>query len=283
MDAWLRRELRAGHREFAALMARPDDQVNLAAAALLVARDAYPGLAVARYLARLDEMAAEAAAGLAPGAGPMARLAGLIEWYTAAGFQGNLADYYDPRNSYLNEVLDRRLGIPITLGLVLMEVGRRLGVPLTAAGLPRHVVVGWAGPGEPFWLDPFQPGRPLTAEDCRQRVEGLYGRALTWNPAWLAPMTPAAFLLRLLTNLRGAHSARGETERLLPVLEKMLLLAPHDLTLMREVGLLHLDEGRILLGARYLEYFLEHSPPSLDHPPLLRRVQREVRRLAVLN
>ena len=283
MDAWLRRELRAGHWEFAALLARPDDQVDLAEAALLVARDAYPGLAVARYLGRLDEMAVEARAGRAPNAPLDARLAGLIEWYTTAGFQGNLADYYDPRNSYLNEVLDRRLGIPITLGLVLMEVGRRLGVPLTVVGLPGHVVVGWAGPGEPFWLDPFQPERPMTAEDCRRRVEGLYGRSLTWSPAWLTPLTPPTFLLRLLNNLRSAHTQREEAERLLPVLEKMLLLAPHDLTLMREVGLLYLDAGRILLGARYLEYFLEHAPPSLDHPPLLRRVQREVRRVAILN
>lgn len=283
MDAWLRQELRAGHPAFAALIGQPDDRVDLAAAAVLVARDAYPGLSMKRTLARLDEMAADAGAGLAPDAALEARLAALVEWYTDARFQGNVADYHDPRNSYLNEVLDRRLGIPITLGLVLMEVGRRLGVPLTAVGLPGHVVLGWAGPGEPFWLDPFQPTQWMTEEDCRARVEGLYGRSLTWDPAWLAPLMPSTFLLRLLNNLRSAYTLREETERLLPVLEKMLLLAPHDLTLMREVGLLHLDANRVRLGVGYLEYFLNHAPPSLDHPPLLRRVQQAARRVAILN
>ena len=283
MDAWLRRELRAGHQEFAALLERPDEGVDLAEAALLVARDRYPELSMERTLARLDEMAADAGAGLAPNASLEARLAALIEWYTAAGFQGNLDDFHDPLSSYLNQVLDRRRGLPITLGLVLMEVGRRLDVPLTTVGLPRQVVLGWAGPGEPFWLDPFQPTSRLTEADCRARIERLYDQALTWNPAWLAPLMPSAFLLRLLNNLRSAYTRREETERLLPVLEKMLLLAPHDLTLMREVGLLHLDAGRVRLGVGYLEYFLNHAPPSLDHPPLLRQVQQAARRVTRLN
>lgn len=283
MDAWLRRGLRAGHPEFAALLERPDAQVDLAEAALLVARDAYPGLVVEDYRARLDAMAAEAAGDLDPDAGPDTRLAALVAWYVAAGFRGNLSDYYDPRNSYLNEVMDRRLGIPITLGLVLLEVGRRLGIALTPIGLPGHVVLGWAGPGEPFWLDPFHPQTRMTEEDCRRRVEGVYGRSLTWNPGWLAPLTPRTFLVRLLNNLRGAHLARGETASLIPVLEKMLLLAPTELSLLREVGLLHLDAGRVGLGGRYLEYYLEHAPPSLDHSALVRRLQWEVSRVARRN
>ncbi|MCW5853285.1 MAG: transglutaminase family protein [Anaerolineae bacterium] len=283
MDAWLGREWRAGHPEFAALVEGADDEVNLAEAALLVARDAYSELAVADYLGRLDEMAAEAGGGLAPEVDLDTRLAALVAWYTAAGFRGNVTDYYDPRNSYLNEVMDRRLGIPITLALVLMEVGRRLGVLLTPVGLPGHVVLGWAGPGELFWLDPFRPATRMTEADCRRRVEEAYGRSLTWNPQWLAPLTPRPFLLRLLNNLRGVYLGRGEAERVIPVLEKMLLLAPDELSLMRELGVIHLDAGRISLGVRYLEYFLEHTPPSLDHPPLLRRVQQAARRVAQWN
>lgn len=283
MDAWLRRKLREDHREFAALMERPDDEVDLAEAALLVARDAYPELAVADYLGRLDEMAVEATGGLAPDADLDTRLVALVTWYTAAGFRGNLADYYDPRNSYLNEVMDRRLGIPITLALVLIEMGRRVGVPLTPVGLPGHVVLGWVGPGEPFWLDPFRPQTRMTEADCQRRVEEVYGRSLTWDPQWLAPLTPRPFLLRLLNNLRGVYLARGEPGRVLPVLEKMLLLTPDELSLMREIGILYLDAGRVGLGARYLEYYLEHAAPSLDTPPLVRRMQQEVGRLARRN
>src|SRR5262245_26417260 len=146
-----------------------DRMVDLGQAALLIAQEDYPGLEVRPYIAKLDALAASAAAvtqGLAP---EEATIALVEHLFNKEGFRGNEDNYYDPRNSYLNEVLDRRLGIPITLALVAMEVARRLRLPLVGVGLPGHFVLRYSSRGE-LIFDPFRGGRRLTLEDCRELV-----------------------------------------------------------------------------------------------------------------
>jgi regulator of sirC expression with transglutaminase-like and TPR domain len=185
---------------FLALLADPDGEPPLDEAAFLVAAHADPTLDVDGSLTRLDDLAAGAhrdrdAAALA------ARI--FDDW----GFAGNRRDYSDPRNSLLDHVLDRRLGIPITLAIVMIEVGRRVGVPLTGVGMPGHFLVG-AGAEPGTFVDPFFGGALLDAAGCRRRFAQLHGDATPFSPAFLAPTPSRAIVLRVLNNLEAAYATR---------------------------------------------------------------------------
>ena len=190
---------------FAALVQGPEADLDLAEASLLVAAHAQPGLDVAAGLTRLDELAAGC---------PAPTLDGLISYlFGALGFRGDAQRYGDPRNSFLDQVLERRKGIPITLSVVTMEVGRRVGVPFAGIGLPGHFLVRHEGV-PPALLDPFGAGRELTIEDCAELVRSIYGDAMEFTPALLAPVGPRAILARMLANLRQVYLARHEVAHL---------------------------------------------------------------------
>ncbi len=176
-------------REFAREVSRPDADIDLARAALVIARSEYPALDVDTYLTRLAALA-DKAMSVRQTADPLARLHRLREYlFEEQGFAGNAEDYFDPRNSYLNEVLDRRLGIPITLSLVLIEVGRRLGLQMEGIGLPGHFVTGARVGGEPVLLDPFNGGAILTGEACGDLVARAVGRPVELTAEQFVPVT----------------------------------------------------------------------------------------------
>lgn len=169
--------------------------------AMLVAAHAYPELDVDAQVARLDELAAGC---------PEPTVAGLVAYlFGELGFRGNVEDYGDPRNSYLNDVLDRRLGLPITLSVVAIEVGRRLGIPLVGIGMPGHFVVRHEGVPRVL-LDPFEGGRELTVDDCAERVAAIYGGAVAFTPSMLQAVGPRAILARMLANLKQRFSMTGD-------------------------------------------------------------------------
>lgn len=176
------------------------DDVPLDEGALLIAAHAYPSLDVDAELARLDALAAACPS----------NLDGLRRYlFSEVGFRGNEDDYGDPRNSYLNDVLDRRLGIPITLSVVAIEVGRRVGVPLAGVGLPGHFLVRHEAV-PPLLLDPFNGGHALTPEDCEALVGRLYADRVAFTPALLAPVDNRAILARMLNNLRQTFQRVGD-------------------------------------------------------------------------
>jgi regulator of sirC expression with transglutaminase-like and TPR domain len=177
---------------FAALVAGPEDEIPLDEAALLIAAHARPDLDVAAELGRLDELAAGC---------KEPTLDGLTHHlFTELGFRGNTEEYSDPDNSYLDRVVQRRVGIPITLSVLTMEVGRRLGVPLDGVGMPAHFLVRHRPDPETF-LDPFGGGRRLDAAGCRALFAALGGTE--WDDGYLAPVGPRAILTRMLLNLQG--------------------------------------------------------------------------------
>jgi regulator of sirC expression with transglutaminase-like and TPR domain len=181
-----------GKARFADLVALPDDEIPLDEAALLIAAQARPELDVGAELGRLDE--------LAGGCGE-ATLDGLAQHlFTDLGFHGNTEHYQDPDNSYLDQVLERRIGIPIALSVVTMEVGRRLGVALDGVGMPGHFLVRHRADPATF-LDPFDHGRRLDAAGCRAIFTTLGGTG--WHDAYLAPVGARAILTRMLLNLQG--------------------------------------------------------------------------------
>ena len=188
--------------EFVALVADPDREPPLDEGALLIAAVA-TGIDVDSWLTRLDELAGAALA--FPGAQSPAGLAQVlfVDW----AFSGNTADYGDPRNSLLPDVIERRLGLPITLSVLMIEVGRRIGVQLHGVGMPGHFLVGVDGADEDF-IDPFHAGAALDRAGCRDRFASLHGRDAPFDDVYLSPTPTRAILLRILTNLEQTYVAR---------------------------------------------------------------------------
>lgn len=191
---------------FTELVRGPEEELGrrLDETGLLIAAHAVEGLDVEAYLSRLDEVA---------GACPTATGPGLVAYlFGTLGFSGNTDDYHDVRNSYLNEVIDRRVGIPITLAVVVLSVGRRVGVTLEAVGMPGHFLLRLPG-DPPALIDPFV-GEFVSEEACRDRFHGLFGPDAPWEQGHLALTPPRAVVARMLANLRTVALARGDLDLL---------------------------------------------------------------------
>ena len=257
----------APRRRFADLVGCLGGEVDLAAAALAISAEENPELDPLPWLAELDALAAEVAPRLAGhgsgAADEVARLDTLRRFlFVEKGFHGNRDDYYDPANSLLDRVLERRTGIPITLAIVLIEVGRRVGVPLLGVAFPGHFLVRHALHPRVL-LDPFE-GRFITHRGCRELLECLGGGVIPFNPRLLAPVSGRCILLRLLNNLRAIYGTRGEVERTLAILDRMLLLAPDNAVHLRERGLLHLHRGDLSRALDDLGRYLAVEPEAPD-------------------
>jgi regulator of sirC expression with transglutaminase-like and TPR domain len=252
-------------RRFAEAVDRPDDAIDLGEAALLLAEDAYPAMSVERYLATLDGIAGPLAEGMSRDlslAEMVSRINGHL--FGDEAFRGNVEEYYDPRNSYLNEVLDRRLGIPITLSIVYMEVSRRIGLEVVGIGLPGHFVVEARKDGDSLLLDPFHGGEILTPEDCQRLVAEVYGDAGVLTEEHLEPVTKRQILTRILNNLKMAYLRLDDIERAWPVAEKMVHLDPLSPVDRRDRGLLAHRRNDFRLARDDLRFYLDHRRDAPD-------------------
>ena len=242
---------------FARLVRGPKDEldVNLDTAALLIAAHARPALDLDGERARLDALAAACEEPV------LAEVTNLL--FGVEGFRGNDADYYDPRNSYLDQVLERRLGIPITLSIVLMEVARRVGIPLDGVSMPGHFLVRLAGE-PPILLDPFEGGRLLSESECVERFRAVQGPAVPFDPGYLEPVGTIAILARVLNNLRTIHLQRQDSASLEWVLRLRSLLPGATLDERTEragvlAALARFDEAATLLEDLAAEAPDEHA------------------------
>jgi regulator of sirC expression with transglutaminase-like and TPR domain len=197
---------------FAHVVYRPEEELDLGQAALLIAEPEYPDLNIAEYLHDLDQLAVAAHARLEGLSEGSARASALVQHLLEGeGFRGNLTEYDDARNSFLNEVLDRRLGIPITLAVVMIEVARRLNIPLRGIYFPGHFLVGTEG-RRPLLIDPFT-GQSLTAPHLAELLERIYGQRRSPRPDEVQPATKHSILLRMLHNLRNIYMRQGDGAR----------------------------------------------------------------------
>ena len=250
---------------FVRLVGRRDASLNLAEAALLIAQDAYPDLDIDAYLQGLDELAEPLRAGwreYAPLPELVARLNGHL--FGEIGFRGNREDYYDPRNSYLNEVLDRRLGIPITLSVVYIEVARRLGLRVVGIGLPGHFLVAAERDGASLLLDPFNGGEVVTTEDCERLVQESYGGSVPFSEEQLAPVRKRQILTRMLNNLKRAYLGMDDAAAAWPVVGKMVCLNPESAVDRRDRGLVAYRLNNFAQARQDLRYYLDHRPDAPD-------------------
>jgi regulator of sirC expression with transglutaminase-like and TPR domain len=205
----------------------PENRLDLGRAALLIASEEYPGLDVLRYVAKLEVMAAAVRPGVTTADDPILKIESLNTYFfEERGFRGNSQEYYDPRNSFLNDVLDRRLGIPITLSIVYMEVARRVGMPLQGVGMPGHFIVKYARPEEDIYIDPFNKGRLLSREACQELIQQVYGEPVPLQETFLATVTKKQILARLLMNLKAVYIHTKNYLKALSVVERQLIIQP---------------------------------------------------------
>ncbi|MCC6174571.1 MAG: transglutaminase family protein [Chloroflexi bacterium] len=250
---------------FAELLERDDAEIDLDRAALLVAAVEYPGLDVDAYLRRLDAMADEIRPRIDSDADPRLRVTVLAAFLSDDyGLRGNADAYYDPRNSYLNEVLDRRLGIPISLSAIYLEVGRRLDLPLEGVGMPGHFLIHYRHPTNPLLLDPFAAGRIVTEDDCTERLRSLHGADARLTPEMLQPVGTRAILFRMLNNLKGIYGALAEYRRAVRTVDLMLAVQPSALGEYRDRGMLLFRAGHFKPARASFEHYLTEAPDASD-------------------
>ena len=248
-------------QRFRQLISQPT--LDLAAAALCPAQEMYPDLDPALYYQQLDDIAIA----IEPKVSnyPLKTIQTINQHlYVDLGFSGNQIDYYDPENSYLNRVLERRLGIPITLALVYLEVSQRLDLPMVGVGMPGHFLVRPTVTDMDVYIDPFNQGEVLFAPDCQGIFQRLYGVNAAWSPAYLAPIGAKAFLARLLNNLKLIYLNRRDLSHTLTILNYLLLLFPNEPGNSRDRGLIHYQLQNLLAARSDLENYLDQSPSAPD-------------------
>jgi regulator of sirC expression with transglutaminase-like and TPR domain len=277
---------------FAQQLALEDAQIDLSRACLQIAEDAYPALDVDGYAGEIDRLARRLRTRLMAAAGEEERVVALNEFlFDDLGFSGNTEDYYDPRNSYLNEVIDRRTGIPITLAILYMEIGRRIDLPLEGVSFPGHFLVRLKLRGGTLVLDPFSGGAPQSESELRERLKrvippgasgGVPVRDLPLDH-FLEPATKRQILARVLRNLKGIYRETGKPERELEVLNRMLLVVPDAPLELRDRGLVYQKLECWRPALKDLTEYLERAPEASDAEEMRAKVMELSQRCARLN
>jgi regulator of sirC expression with transglutaminase-like and TPR domain len=250
--------------DFRQYAAQSDDRLELLAGALLIARDAYPGLDFDAQEARLDELALplrQRHIDQLPAA-LQARAIG-DHLFIRNGFRGNASNYYDTRNSFLNDVLDRKTGIPISLTVLFVEVARRAGVRARGVGFPGHFLARVDDSDGSVIVDPFAGGVTLTRRDLIQLLQRAAGN-MRFQEAMLEPAPNRHIVARMLMNLRGVYAAIGDYPRLLLVLDRLIDLMPDVTDELREYGYLCAKLGAPQAAIEHLQRYLGVLPNAGD-------------------
>jgi regulator of sirC expression with transglutaminase-like and TPR domain len=261
---------------FMNIVAGREEDINLAEAALLIAADDYRELDVAAYLARLDEMAATLKHRLRTDISPADTIVALNRFlFDEHGFSGNAADYYDPRNSFLNEVLDRKRGIPITLALVYLEIGRRVGLPVQGVSFPGHFLVKCPLREGTVVLDPYGKGASLSLDELRKRVKQLRN-GVEPSKAALTNLLAAAsnkdIIVRMLRNLKGIYTHHKEWLRALNASERIISVMPALAEEYRERGMIYLNLECFRAALFDLQAYIKMLPVAEDAETVRQKV-----------
>lgn len=252
---------------FECIVGQPEEVIDVAEGALVIASDEYPELDVERYLTRLTAMAEYVRSHIPRGGDPRKAVDVLDRYlFGELGFGGNRENYYDPRNSYLNDVLERKVGMPITLSIVYLAIGRRLGLPVFGVGLPGHFIVKWEDSRARIFIDPFNRGEILDEEGVEARIRDTFHAHAQLQPDWLASVGPKYILTRLLNNLKAIFVQAQDYLRAWRIVDKLLILDPRSPENLRDMGLLSIHVKAYRNAATFLEeYLLTHSDaPDAD-------------------
>lgn len=268
---------------FALEVLRRDEEIDLARAALYVAVEDDPGCDATATFRAFAEMGEQARERVEADEG---RAVEALNRYLFddLGFGGDRSHYYDPRNSFLNRVVERRAGIPLTLSIVYMEVGRRAGLHVKGVGMPGHFIVRARGPRDDaaVLVDPFA-GRIVDEDDCQQRLDTIYGGRMRLTPELLRATPTRDILARLLNNLKGIYVQGQMHGRALAVVERLLLLAPHAVAERRDRGLLLAQLRRLPEAIADVRAYLAAASDPPDAEEVREQLGKMRQRLASLN
>ena len=268
------RHLEAIRSQFAALVEKPEDEIDLVEAALLIARTAFPDLSVSVCTEMLDRWAGRLrdSLGDSPSAGDILIHLNRI-LFDEEGFRGDRQNYYDPQNSFLNRVLERKLGIPISLSLVYSEVGRRAGFPVHGIALPGHFIAGLLHESGTLFIDPFNRGEILTEKECQQRIEARHGRPAALDMRWKTPAAKKAILRRMLRNLKAIYRHLNQELQSFEMIQWILAVDPDAADELKERGLLYEAMGNDVFAVRDLERYLQLAPESDDNDLISQKIE----------
>src|SRR6266487_1440030 len=276
-------------KAFIDLVAGEDASINLARAAFLIALEEYPQLDIECYIKQLDRLAARVRKvldldELESESGTLTQLPNDIDilkvidamnlvLFEQEHFQGNQEDYYNPSNSFLNDVLENHRGIPITLSLLYMEVGKRVGLQIEGIGLPFHFVVGCRLPEGRIYIDPFESGHIYSEEECRERVRHMLEGKGKIYAQWFEPVSHKNLLVRMLNNLKHIYLHTEDYERALAISDRILLLIPRSPLERRDRGLIHLSLKHYGRALRDLSVYVELVPSAEDNEEIQRQIK----------
>ncbi len=259
-----------------------DEKIDLIRAALVIARTEYPALDIEAYAARVEELARRVAA-LVPELHPERALAALNQvLFEEVKLRGNREDYYDPRNSFLNDVLERGLGIPITLAIVYMEIARRVGFPLSGVGMPGHFLLKHYGhDGREMLIDCFNRGDILSRQDCQSRLDEIYSGEMQLRPEFLHPISRRQILTRMLNNLKTVYLSTRNFRKALLIADLILVIYPRSAEDVKQRALLRYSMGLHGLAAEDLRDYLKMAPNASDADEI-RQMSLSIRRMQAL-
>jgi regulator of sirC expression with transglutaminase-like and TPR domain len=287
---------RRAYLAFEALVTGNDEAISLAQAALLIAAIEYPDLDQASALAQLDALAhrvrlvlalppVEVQPTLPETLAPQTVLEAMNEvLFVQEQFHGNVQDYYNPANSFLHKVLEDHTGIPITLSLLYIEVGKRVGLTLDGIGLPLHFMVGCRLPqGERLYIDAFDQGRFLSEQECRALIRRMAGGRVRFHVQWFEPVSHKQFLQRMLLNLKHIYLHHEAYSHVLAVCNRLLLLEPVAPSEWRDRGIVHLQLRKYGRALSDLKMYVKLSPEAEDRDEMLGHIKTLRQIIALLN
>lgn len=272
---------------FAALVGQDieDERIDLVRTALTIARTEYPDLDIEKYVSCVDTLARRVGARI-PDAGDATQTIAALNHvlFKEEGFRGNRDNYYDPRNSFLNDVLERKLGIPISLAVVYMEVARRVGFPLFGVGMPGHFLLKhYDVEGRQVLIDCFEGGHILSDRDCQQRLDEIYSGQLPLQPDFLMAVSRRQILTRVLNNLKTVYLSTRSFKKALPLVDLVLVIYPRSPEDVKQRALLRYSLGLMRGAAEDLEQYLKMSPDASDADDIRQTALSIRRSLAMRN
>jgi regulator of sirC expression with transglutaminase-like and TPR domain len=270
--------------DFVQMVNRPDEALELARIALLVAAESDLEVDIDGELRQLEGWAEELRSRLGPDLNNLQKLARLRSFvFDDLGFRGDRRDYYSPSNSLLHQVMKRRRGIPLTLSIVFMELGWRIGIPFEGVAFPGHFLVRLPGEPRDLLLDPYKRGMMVHEEDCRQMLLESTGGRLSYDPALTASVGKRDMVARLLHNLKGAYLRAGDDAQALAAVERLLVLKPDDPEEIRDRGLLLFRMQKYGAALDSLNAYLAAAAGAADHETIESHVRTLRQLLATLN
>jgi regulator of sirC expression with transglutaminase-like and TPR domain len=273
--------------EFAALVSPEieDEQIDLLTSALTIAKLEYPKLDVIEYRQKVTSIAETVKARVSRSDDSLETLGIINEvLFGDEGFRGNVSDYYDPKNSFFNDVLDRKLGIPITLSVLYMEVARRAGVPVFGVGMPGHFLLKfYEVDGRELFLDAYNSGRLLSPEDCQEKLTEIYNGQIPLDAKFLTPVGKRQILTRMLNNLRSIYMTNRLLKKALAVIDLILVIYPRSADDVKQRAMLRYQLGFLHGAADELDEYVKMAPEASDADEMKQTAMAIRRTIALMN